>query len=273
MQLWTQRQALNMASLLLPRRAVLCVLQSAEADAKSDVTVSFLDRTWTLWAVSSSFYLYLPIWRVPAFLALHPVADQRFSRTEPAMRVSSLLEEILSEFQLTVRDPFGWLVEASALPASLVRAAIALSDALPLALHYLPIRQTDLVSDLLSVPWLHLLNMVIWVRKSVFLWAPLVAFVAEQPVRDWLGDDPALEEDRPLRAIEKAQFLRWRVGGLRKVLQAIPSDRIEQAFSRFFASRFTLDFLTAAEKDYEAALKGRRQPDWRHLPPSERRRS
>jgi hypothetical protein len=154
-----------------------------------------------------------------------------------------------------------------------VRAAIALSDALPLALHYLPVRQTDLVSNLLSVPWLHLLNMVIWVRKSVFLWAPLVAFVAEQSVRDWLGDDPALEEDRPLRAIEKAQFVRWRISGLRKVLRAIPSDRLEQAFSRLFASCFTLDFLTAAEKDYEAALKGRKQPDWRHLPPSERRRS
>jgi hypothetical protein len=273
MQLWTQRQALNMASLLLPRRAVLCVLQPAEADAKSDVTVSFLDRRWTLWAVSSSFYLYLPIWRVPAFLALYPIADQRFSRTEPAVRVSSLLEELLSEFQLTVRDPFGWLVEASALPTSLVRAAIALSDALPLALHYLPIQRTNLVSDLLSVPWLHLLNMVIWVRKSVFLWAPLVAFVAEQPVRDWLGDDPALNGDQPLREIEKAQFLRWRVSGLRKVLQAIPSDPLEQAFSRFFAQRFTLDFLTAAEKDYEAASKGRKQPDWRHLPLSERRRS
>jgi hypothetical protein len=273
MQLWTQRQALNMASLLLPRRAVLCVLQPAEADAESDVTVSFLDRSWTLWAVSSSFYLYLPIWRVPAFLALHPVADQRFSRTEPAVRVNSLLEEILSEFRLTVRDPFGWLVEASALPASLVRAAIALSDALPLALHYSPIHQTDLVADLLPMPWLHLLNMVIWVRKSVFLWAPLVAFVAEQPVGDWLGDDFTLDGNQPLWEIEKAQFLRWRVSGLRKVLQAIPSDRLEQAFSRFFASRFTLDFLTAAEKDYEAALKGRKQPDWRHLPPSERRRS
>jgi hypothetical protein len=164
-------------------------------------------------------------------------------------------------------------VEASALPASLVRAAIALSDALPLALHYLPIRQTDLVTALLSVPWLHLLNMVIWVRKSVFLWAPLVAFVAEQPVQDWIGDDPALDGDQPLQEIERAQFLRWRVGGLRKVLQAIPSDRLEQAFSQFFASRFTLDFLTAAEKDYEAASKGRKQPDWRHLPPSERRRS
>jgi hypothetical protein len=172
-----------------------------------------------------------------------------------------------------VRDPFGWLVEAAALPASLVRAAIALSDALPLALHYLPIRQTDLVSDLLSVPWLHLLNMVIWVRKSVFLWAPLIAFVAEQPVRDWLGDDPDLNDDQPLREIEKAQFVRWRVSGLRTVLQSIPSDRLEQAFAQFFAQRFTLDFLTAAEKDYEVARKGRKLPDWRHLPPSERRRS
>jgi hypothetical protein len=115
--------------------------------------------------------------------------------------------------------------------------------------------------------------MVIWVRKSVFLWAPLVAFVAEQPVQDWIGDDPASDGDQPLQEIERAQFLRWRVGGLRKVLQAIPSDRLEQAFSQFFASRFTLDFLTAAEKDYEAALKGRKQPDWHHLPPSERRRS
>jgi hypothetical protein len=107
----------------------------------------------------------------------------------------------------------------------------------------------------------------------VFLWAPLVAFVAEQPVKDWIGDDPALDDNQPLREIEKAQFVRWRVSGLRRVLQAIPSDRVEQAFARFFAQRFALDFLTAAEKDYEAAWKGRRQPDWRHLPPSERRRS
>jgi hypothetical protein len=115
--------------------------------------------------------------------------------------------------------------------------------------------------------------MVIWVRKSVFLWAPLIAFVAEQPVRDWLGDDPDLNDDQPLREIEKAQFVRWRVSGLRTVLQSIPSDRLEQAFAQFFAQRFTLDFLTAAEKDYEVARKGRKLPDWRHLPPSERRRS